>query len=85
LKPGKYSLWAKKTGDTTWLLAFHPQTGIFGVPELTSGYVAEVPLTQQKAAQAAEQLNIRLSASGKNVNVDIHWGDTKLVGTFQVM
>src|SRR5687768_12488135 len=24
LNAGKYSLWARKTGDTTWMLAFHP-------------------------------------------------------------
>src|SRR5687768_9520887 len=41
LSPGKYSLWARMTGPDAWVLAFHPQTGIWGQPELTSGYVAE--------------------------------------------
>jgi hypothetical protein len=85
LNPGKYSLWAKKTGETTWVLAFHPMTGIFGQPELTEGFVAEVPLKMEKASQNADRLNITLTANGKNVNVDIHWGDSKLVGTFQAM
>jgi Protein of unknown function (DUF2911) len=30
LKPGKYSLWARKTGATSWILAFHPMTGVWG-------------------------------------------------------
>src|SRR5690349_25044357 len=43
LQPGKYSLWARKTGDTQWVLAFHPKTGIWGEPAPTSGYIAELP------------------------------------------
>src|SRR5258706_2245469 len=32
LKPGKYSLWAKKTTPTDWILAFHTTTGVWGDP-----------------------------------------------------
>jgi hypothetical protein len=85
LRAGKYSLWAKKTGETSWVLAFHPTIGVWGQPELRDGFVGEVPLRLEKAVQSAEQLSIVLTTSGKNVKVDIHWGDTKLVGTFRVV
>jgi hypothetical protein len=85
LSPGTYSVWARKTSDTTWVLAFHPRTGLWGQPEMTDGFVGEIPLRTEKAPQVAEQLNIVLTSSGKNVNVNIHWGDTRMVGTFQVM
>src|SRR2546428_345449 len=40
VKAGKYSLWAKKTGDDAWTLNFHPKSGVWGQPELTEGYIA---------------------------------------------
>src|SRR5580700_8128545 len=61
LKPGKYTLWARKTGATQWTLAFHPQTGVWGDPPLTEGYVAQVPLKLDKVANSAEQLTISLA------------------------
>jgi hypothetical protein len=85
LNAGKYSLWARKTGDTTWTLAFHPRTGIWGLPEMRDGFVAEAPLTMETAAINREILNIALTSSGKDVNVEIHWGNAKLLGTFQTM
>ena len=63
LKPGKYSLWARKTGATEWTLAFHPQTGVWGDPPLETGYVAQVPLKLEKVANSAEQLTINLAAN----------------------
>jgi hypothetical protein len=68
-----------------WELGFHPNTGLWGQPEMRSGYAGTVPLKVETAAQHAENLNITLTASGKNVNIEIHWGDSKLVGTFQTM
>ena len=84
LKAGKYSLWAKKTGAETWVLAFHPSTGIWGQPEMTSGYLAELPLKLAKTTRAAERLAITLAESSGNASVRIHWGTTELSGTFAV-
>lgn len=84
LKAGKYSLWAKKTGDNSWTLNFHPTVGVWGAPELTSGYVAEVPLTVSKAANAAEQLTINLAERQGNAAITIQWGTTQLTGTLGV-
>jgi len=84
LKAGKYSLWAKKTGADSWILAFHPSTGIWGDPAMTSGYVAELPLKAAKTARSSEQLTISLAESAGNASVKIHWGTTELSGTFGV-
>ncbi len=85
LNPGKYSLWATKKGETTWELAFHPETGIWGQPEMRSGYVGTVPLRVETDSQHAENLNITLTAMGKDLNIEIHWGTSRLVGVFQTM
>lgn len=84
LKAGKYSLWAKKTGADTWILGFHMSTGIWGQPEMTSGYVAELPLKVEKAAQTAEQLMISVADANGAASIKIHWGTTQLSGTFGV-
>jgi len=84
LKAGKYSLWLKKTGDNSWALEFHPKTGVWGMPELTEGYVAELPLKMQTASDSAEQLTITLKADGGNAGIDIHWGTAELTGSFGV-
>lgn len=83
LKAGKYSLWAKKT-DAAWVLAFHPQTGVWGQPELTSGYVAEVPLAVGKAAQSADLLTISVADNKGQAALKIHWGTTELSTSFDV-
>ena len=84
LKAGKYSLWLKKTGETSWSLAFHPKTGIWGMPEMKEGYVAELPLKLGTASDSAEQLTITLKANGGNADINIHWGTAELTGSFGV-
>jgi hypothetical protein len=85
LDAGKYSLWVRKTGDDTWTLAFHPKTGIWGKPEMTEGYVAEMPLKLEKASDSADLLDINLADKGNgNVEIRIHWGTALLTGTFGV-
>lgn len=85
LKAGKYTLWVRKTGDDTWMLAFHPKTGIWGAPAQTEGFVAETPLKLEKAPDSAEQLVIDLAdKGGGNAEIRIHWGTALLTGTFGV-
>lgn len=84
LQPGKYSLWAKKTGNNAWTLAFHPKTGIWGQPEMKEGYVAELPLKVEKVGDSAELLNISLMDMKGKAGVKIHWGTAQLTGAFDV-
>lgn len=84
VKAGKYTLWAKKTGADSWTLAFHPKTGVWGVPELKEGYIAELPLKTEKAADSAEQLTITLADNKGKAAIKIHWGTVALTGSFDV-
>lgn len=84
VKAGKYTLWAKKTGADSWVLAFHPKTGVWGQPELKEGYVAELPLKTAKAADSAEQLTITLAGNEGKAGIKIHWGTVALTGSFDV-
>ncbi|HKP87240.1 MAG TPA: DUF2911 domain-containing protein [Blastocatellia bacterium] len=84
LKAGKYSLWAKKTGDNTWVLAFHPTVPNWGAPELKEGYVAELPLTMGTAKDSAEQLTISLADMKGKAGIKIQWGTALLSGAFDV-
>lgn len=84
VKAGKYTLWAKKTGADSWVLAFHPKTGVWGFPPLRDGYVAELPLKMEKASDSAEQLTIALAENKGKGWVKIHWGTALLSGAFDV-
>ena len=84
LKAGKYSLWARRTGDDSWTLAFHPKTGVWGAPALKEGYAAELPLKLEKASDSAEMLTIHLAEAGGDGEVKIHWGTTMMSGKFGV-
>jgi hypothetical protein len=81
---GKYSLWAKKTGDTDWQLNFHPKTGIWGAPPQTDGYVASLPLTRSTGANSVELLTISVADAGGKAQVKIEWGTTVLTGDIGV-
>ena len=80
----KYTLWLKKTGDNSWTLNFHPKTGVWGVPELKEGYVAELPLKFEKAGDSAEQVTITLSENKGNAVIKIQWGTLLLGGSMGV-
>jgi len=84
LEAGKYSLWAKKTGENSWILAFHPQVPGWGDPPLKEGYAAELPLKMEKAGDSAEQLNISVGDMNGKAGIKIHWGTAVLVGAFDV-
>jgi hypothetical protein len=84
LKPGKYSLWAKMNGPNAWVLAFHPRTGLWGQPELKSGYIAELPLKLDRIPNPIETLNIALTDKAGDAAVTIQWGTTQLTGTLGV-
>src|SRR5579884_1996783 len=81
LKPGKYSLWAKKTGPKDWILAFHPQTGVWGDPPLESGYIAQIPLKLETLPAPTERLTITLSDKAGDAAIAVKWGKAQLSGT----
>ena len=81
---GKYTLWLKKTGENSWTLNFHPKTGVWGVPELKEGYVAELPLKFEKAPASAEQVTITLSDNKGKAGIKIQWGTLLLTGSMGV-
>ena len=84
LKAGKYSLWVRRTGEDTWTLAFHPKTGVWGAPPLKEGYVAELPLKLEKAADSLELLTIHLTDANGDGEIKIHWGTALMSGKFGV-
>ncbi|MCI0489974.1 MAG: DUF2911 domain-containing protein [Blastocatellia bacterium] len=84
VQAGKYTLWAKKTGADTWVLAFHPKTGVWGAPPLKDGFIAEFPLKMEKASDSAEQLTIALAEDKGKGWIKIHWGTAVLSGAFDV-
>jgi Protein of unknown function (DUF2911) len=84
VKAGKYSLWAKKTGANSWVLAFHPTLPPWGVPELKEGYIAELPLKSETAGESAEQLTITVADDHGKAAIKIHWGTLALAGSVGV-
>src|SRR5439155_18561599 len=84
IEAGKYSLWAKKTGENQWVLAFHPKTGVWGDPPIENGYIAQMPLKLDKAPKSTEQLTINLAEKAGDAAVAIQWGTSELTGTIGV-
>jgi hypothetical protein len=84
LAAGKYTLWAKRTGENTWTLGFHPKTGVWGAPALKDGYVAELPMKMTKVSDSAEKLNIALADKKGKGELKIHWGPYVIAGDFGV-
>jgi hypothetical protein len=82
--PGKYTLWAKKVSDSEWHLCFHPKTGVWGLPVLKEGYVAELPLKQSTAKDSVELFTIALADNKGKANVKIQWGTLVLSGDLGV-
>ena len=78
LAAGRYSLWARKLGPEQWSLAFHPKTGIWGLPELKEGFVAEVPLELTGVPSHNDQLLILVTPQGRDARISIYWGASKL-------
>ena|ERR1044072_1121457 len=85
LKAGKYSLWAKKTGDNSWALEFHPTVPGWGDPPLTEGFAAELPLKMETVKDHAEKLVISLADMKGKAGIKIHWGTAVLSSSFDVV
>lgn len=84
LPAGTYTLWAKRTGENTWTLGFHPKTGGWGAPALADGYVAELPMKMTKVSDSAEKLTIALADNKGKGALKIHWGPYVIAGDFGV-
>lgn len=83
VKAGKYTLWAKKSGNN-WLLCFHPKTGVWGKPELTDGFIAQTPLKLEKATDSVDQVTITLADAKGKAAFKVQWGTDVLTGSFDV-
>ena len=89
VKAGAYTLWIKRTGDNTWVLAFHPKTEangkpLWGAPPQTSGFIAETPLKHSKASSSADQVTITLADAKGKAAFTVQWGTDVLAGSFDV-
>lgn len=83
VKAGKYTLWAKKSGNQ-WLLSFHPKTGVWGAPPLTDGFIAQTPLKLEKATESLDLVTISLADAKGKVAFKVQWGTDVLTGSFDV-
>jgi len=89
VKAGKYTLWIKRTGDASWVLAFHPKTEgngkpLWGAPPQTSGFIAEAPLKLSKAPNSADQVTINLANAKGKAAFSVQWGADVLSTSFDV-
>ena len=89
VKAGAYTLWIKRTGDSAWVLAFHPKTEnngkpLWGAPPQTAGFIAETPLKLSKAKTSADQVTITLADAKGKAAFSVQWGMDVLSGSFDV-
>lgn len=90
VKAGTYTLWIKRTGDSSWTLAFHPKTEgangkpLWGAPPQTSGFIAETPLKHEKAKDSVDQVTITLADAKGKAAFKVQWGTDVLSGVFDV-
>lgn len=90
VKAGTYTLWIKRTGDNSWVLAFHPKTEgangkpLWGAPPQTAGFIAQTPLKLEKAKDSADQVTITLADAKGKAAFKVQWGMDVLTGSFDV-
>ncbi len=90
VKAGKYTLWIKRTGENSWVLAFHPKTEgangqpLWGAPPQTAGFIAQTPLKLEKAKDSVDQVTINLADAKGKASFKVQWGTDVLTGTFDV-
>lgn len=90
VKAGTYTLWIKRTGESTWTLAFHPTTQrpdgrpLWGQPPQTTGFIAETPLKHEKAKDSVDQVTITLADAKGKAAFKVQWGVDILTGSFDV-
>jgi Protein of unknown function (DUF2911) len=89
VKAGAYTLWVKRTGDSSWVLAFHPKTEVngkplWGAPPQTAGFIAQTPLKLEKAKDSADQVTITLADAMGKAAFRVQWGSDVLTGSFDV-
>ncbi len=90
VKAGTYTLWIKRTGDASWVLAFHPKTEgangrkLWGAPPQTEGFIAQTPLKLAKAKDSVDQVTITLADAKGKAAFKVQWGGDVLTGSFDV-
>lgn len=90
VKAGTYTLWIKRTGDNSWVLAFHPKTEgangkpLWGAPPQTAGFIAQTPLTLERTKDSVDQVTITLADAKGKAAFKVQWGMDVLTGSFDV-
>jgi hypothetical protein len=79
---GTYSLWARKEGDGSWKLVFNSQHGQWGTSHDASKDAVSVPLKQEKASSAAQEVTVELEKEGDGGEFTVSWGDLELSTNF---
>ncbi|HEY3129040.1 MAG TPA: DUF2911 domain-containing protein [Acidobacteriota bacterium] len=82
VKPGQYTLWAKRTGADNWKLIVNSKTGIWGTEYDSKSDLGSTPLTSTKLTPPVERFTISLSATGNKGTLEMSWGTTKLSASF---
>lgn len=84
IKPGKYTLFAKKVSDSDWRLIVNKKTKIWGTDYDASSDLGSTPLTVTALSSPADPFTITLSAKGDDAVLEMTWGNRKLGAKFDV-
>lgn len=84
VKPGKYTLFAKKISDKDWRLIVNKRSKIWGTEHDASQDLGSTPLTVTELKSPVETFTITLSAKGDDGLLEMSWGNRKLSAKFDV-
>lgn len=82
IKPGKYTIWAKKVSESEWLLIFNKKTGQWGTEYDAKSDIGSTPLTLGQSASPVEVMVIDLSSKDKEGTFKLSWGPNTLTTKF---
>ena len=80
---GTYSLWAEHVGNNHWELVFNKQHGQWGTHHDPQLDLAKAPLREEKVAESADLVTIKLTGEKSGGHLSIQWGDLMLVTNFR--
>ena len=81
---GAYSLFAKRTGEKSWVLIFNKQTGQWGTRHDVSQDLASVPLAWKGKDDSTELFTIQVASTAKGGDFKMTWGTSVLETPFEV-
>jgi hypothetical protein len=81
---GSYSLFAKRTGEKSWVLLFNKETGQWGTRHDASQDLASVPLVWKSKDDSTETFTIQVVPAAKGGQFKMMWGTHVLETPFAV-